>query len=109
MSMYKMGVIGDRDSILGFKVLGLSVFPVTQPEEAARLIHRLAKEKYAVIFLTENIAEHIQETIERYSTVPFPVITLIPNNAGSLGLGLKGVKNSVEKALGVDILFGERG
>mgnify|MGYP000858286388 CR=1 FL=1 len=109
MSMYKMGVIGDRDSILGFKVLGLSVFPVTQPEEAARLIHRLARENYAVLFLTENIAKDIQETIDRYSAVPFPVITLIPNNAGSLGLGLKGVRTSVEKALGVDILFGERG
>ena len=72
MSMYKIGVIGDRDSILGFKALGLSVFPVTQPEQASRLINRMAKEKYAVIFLTENSAEDIQETIERYKSVPFP-------------------------------------
>jgi V/A-type H+-transporting ATPase subunit F len=107
--MYKIGVIGDKDSILGFKALGLSVFPVTQPEQASRLIHRLAREKYAVIFVTEPIAKYIQETIERYRTVPFPIITLIPNNAGSIGLGMKGLKDSVERAVGVDILFGERG
>jgi V/A-type H+-transporting ATPase subunit F len=109
MSMYKMGVIGDKDSILGFKALGLSVFPVTEPEQAARLIHKLAKEKYMVLFLTEAIVEDIQETIERYSTQPFPIITMIPSNAGSTGLGIKGVKASVEKAIGADIIFGERG
>ncbi|MBM7582437.1 V/A-type H+-transporting ATPase subunit F [Caldicoprobacter guelmensis] len=109
MCMYKMGVIGDKDSILGFKALGLSVFPVTQPEQAARLIHRLAKENYAVLFITEQLAKDIQETIDRYNTQPFPIITLIPNNAGSMGLGMKGIKASVEKAVGVDILFGERG
>ena len=37
MFMYKIGVVGDRTSILGFKALGLSVFPVTQPEQASRL------------------------------------------------------------------------
>jgi len=107
--MYRMGVIGDKDSILGFKALGLSVFPVTQPEQAARLIHRLAKENYAVLFVTEALAQDIKETIERYSAQPFPIITLIPNNAGSMGLGMKEIKASVEKAVGVDILFGERG
>jgi len=109
MCMYRMGVIGDKDSILGFKALGLSVFPVTQPEQAARLIHRLAKENYAVLFVTEALAQDIKETIERYSAQPFPIITLIPNNAGSMGLGMKEIKASVEKAVGVDILFGERG
>ncbi len=109
MCMYKMGVIGDKDSILGFKALGLSVFPVMQPDQAARLIHRLAKENYAVLFITESLAQDIKETIDRYNSQPFPIITLIPNNTGSMGLGMKGIKANVEKAVGVDILFGERG
>lgn len=105
MSMYKIAVIGDKDSILGFKALGLSVFPVLRSEEAAKLINKLAKGKYAVIFLTEAIARDIEETLERYKTVPFPAIILIPNNQGSIGLGIQGVKDSVEKAIGADILF----
>lgn len=107
--MYKIGVVGDRDSILGFKLLGLSVFPVREPKEAGLLVNRLAREDYAVIFITESIAKDIEETIERYKAVPFPAIIPIPNNQGSVGLGMQGIKDNVEKAIGVDILFGERG
>lgn len=28
--MYRIGVIGDRESILGFKAVGLEVFPMRQ-------------------------------------------------------------------------------
>ena len=108
MYMYKIGVIGDRDSVLGFKALGLSVFPVTEPEQASRLINRMARDNYAVIFLTEPVAKEIGETIERYKRQPFPAIILIPSNQGSLGLGIQGIKDSVEKAIGADILFGDK-
>jgi len=107
--MSKIGVIGDRDSILGFKTLGLDVFPVTEPEQASRLVHRLAKEGYVVLFMTEAVAKDLEETIERYKAVPYPAIILIPGNQGTLGLGMKGIKDNVEKAIGADILFGERG
>ena len=107
--MYKIGVVGDRDSILGFKLLGLSVFPVREPKEAGLLVNRLAREDYAVIFITETIAKDSEETIERYKAVPFPAIIPIPNNQGSIGLGMQGIKDNIEKAIGVDILFGERG
>jgi len=109
MSMRKIGVIGDKDSVLGFKALGLSVFPVTEPEKAGRLVHKLAKEGYAVIFITETIAAELSETMERYQTQPYPAIIMIPGNQGSTGIGIQGVKDSVEKAIGADILFGERG
>ena len=107
--MSKIGVIGDRDSILGFKTLGLDIFPVTDIENAGRLVHRLAKEDYAVLFITEAIAKDMQETIERYKAVPYPAIILIPNNQGSLGLGIQGIKDNVEKAIGADILLEKEG
>ena len=34
--MYKIAVLGDRDSIYGFAALGLEVFPVPSGEEGAR-------------------------------------------------------------------------
>ena len=36
--MYKIAVMGDRDSVMGFKVLGLDVFPVTDPEEGRKTL-----------------------------------------------------------------------
>jgi V/A-type H+-transporting ATPase subunit F len=109
MYMYKIGVIGDRDSILGFKALGLSVFPTTDIREANRLIHKLAKENYAVLFVTEQLAKDLDEAINEYKDALTPAIIMIPNNRGTLGLGMKGVKKSVEKAIGADILFGKEG
>jgi V/A-type H+-transporting ATPase subunit F len=104
--MSKIAVIGDKDSILGFKAIGLSVYPVNEPEQAVGVIHRLVKESYSVIFITEQIAERVSETLERYKTSPFPAIIPIPNNAGTTGFGLRGVRANVEKAIGADILFG---
>ena len=46
--MYKIAVMGDMDSVLGFKALGLEVCPVTTPEEGREALHRMAKENYAI-------------------------------------------------------------
>lgn len=54
MSNYKIAVLGDKDSVLGFKALGLDVFPAESAEEAKRTLHALAKENYAVVYLTEG-------------------------------------------------------
>jgi len=45
--MYKIAVVGDRDSVLGFKALGLEVCPAQSADEAREIIHRLAKENCA--------------------------------------------------------------
>lgn len=107
--MYKIGVIGDKDSILGFKALGIAVFPITDPVSAGRKLQELAKDEYAIIFVTEQVAKEINEYINLYKNSVLPAIILIPSNQGSLGIGIAQVKQSVEKAIGSDILFGERG
>ena len=33
--MYKIAVLGERESVMGFAALGLAVFPVESAEEAA--------------------------------------------------------------------------
>ncbi len=102
--MYKIGVIGEKDSILGFKALGLSVFPVTDPMEAGKLIHSLAREEYAIIYITEQIAKDVVADIDSYKDSRFPAIISIPGNQGILGTGMQGVRKSVERAVGADIL-----
>ena len=41
--MYKIAVMGDRDSIYGFAALGLEPFPFTDPAEAGRKLRQLAE------------------------------------------------------------------
>lgn len=103
--MYKIGVIGDKDSILGFKALGLSVFPVNQPSEAEKILEKLVEEQFAVVYITEQIARDIVSSMDMYKDLRLPAIIPIPGNQGSLGIGMQGVKKSVERAVGADILF----
>lgn len=102
--MYKVGVVGDKDSIFAFKSLGVEIFPCISPEEGRRTIDKLAAKNYAVIFVTENIAKDIMDTIDRYQKKNVPAIVLIPSSQGSLGIGIKKISDSVEKAVGVNIL-----
>ena len=103
--MYKkVGVVGDKDSVLAFKALGLDVYPVVEADEARRAVDSMARKDYAVIFVTEQVAQTIEETIERYNNQVLPAVILIPSNQGSLNIGLKKISDSVEKAVGVNIL-----
>ena len=58
--------MGDRDSVLGFIALGLEVCPVADGEEGRRALHRMAKEDYAIIYMTEQLAVQIPNEIEKY-------------------------------------------
>lgn len=102
--MYKIGVVGDKDSILAFKAIGIDVYPVVEAEEAQKIIDRMAMDKYAVIFVTEQVAQNIEETIERYNREILPAVILIPSNQGSLNIGIQRIRDNVEKAVGVNIL-----
>lgn len=101
--MYKIGVVGDKDSILAFKALGIEVFPAAGKEEARKIIDTLANDKYGIIFITEQIADLVEETVERYNRELIPAIILIPNNQGSLGIGIQRINDYVEKAIGSNI------
>ncbi|MDI9419197.1 MAG: V-type ATP synthase subunit F [Firmicutes bacterium] len=103
--MYKIGVIGDQDSILGFKAIGMSVFPAEGSEQAGAILEQLAREDYAVVYITEQIAKDLADVIDRYKDRLMPAIILIPSNQGSLGIGMRNVQKSVERAIGADILF----
>ena len=100
----KIGVVGDKDSVLAFKALGIDVYPVVEYDEARKTVDRLAKDNYAVIFVTEQVAQGIEETIERYNKEVLPAVILIPSNQGTLNIGMQKISNNVEKAVGVNIL-----
>ncbi len=104
--MYKIGVIGDRESILGFKAVGLDVFPIDDPDEAKKTLKRIAKEDFAIIYITEQLYQYMMDEVDEYTDSRLPAIIPIPGKDGTLGIGMTSVKKSVERAVGADILFG---
>ncbi len=105
--MYKIAVMGDRDSIYGFAAVGLEPFPITDTQAAADKLKSLAEGgEYAVIYITEELAARLEREIDYYSDRALPAIIQIPGVFGNTGNGMKAVKQSVERAVGSDIIFG---
>ena len=102
---YRIAVIGSWESVMGFRALGLDTYPVSGPEEARRTIHDLAKSDCAVIYyLTEQLAKDLPDVLDRYKDELRPAIILIPGREGSLGIGMNNIQQSIQRAVGADIL-----
>lgn len=104
--MLKIAVIGGRDTVMGFKALGLETWPATDSAEAGRILRSLTREHddYAIIYIEENFAAQLQAEIDRFKDSPTPAIILIPGREGSMGLGQSALKAAVERAVGTNIL-----
>ena len=103
--MYKIGIIGDRDSVLGFMAVGFSVEIADSPKKASECLKKMAADDFAVIYITEELASQITDEIDKYKDEMVPAIVLMPSKNGGVGLGMRNIKKSVERAIGADILF----
>lgn len=104
MSTSNIAIVGDRDSIFCFRAVGVDVFPVVKPDEVKAVFEEVSQRGYAVIFVTEQSAVHIEEKLAEAAWRPLPSVMLIPNNQGSLGLGVEGLREVVKRAVGADIM-----
>ncbi len=103
--MYKIAVLGDRDSIYGFAALGLETFPVANAEEGEKVLKELVAGEYAVVYITEAMQAQLTHEIEKVKLQRLPAIIPIPGVSGNTGSGIANVKKMVEQAVGSDIIF----
>lgn len=101
--MGKMAIVGSGDGIMVFKAAGVDTFPAENEKKARDILRKIAKE-YQVIFLTEELAKPLTEFLKRFDEEPYPVVVSVPSGESS-GYGMQTLKNAMERALGVDILF----
>lgn len=104
--MYKIGVLGDAQSVLGFKAIGLNTFSVDNEEQALNAFKDMTADRYGIIYVTESVYEMIENKIDAYQNLPYPAIIPIPGVTANTGRGMESVRKSVIKAVGSDIIFG---
>lgn len=104
--MLKIAVIGGRDTVMGFRALGLETYPAADAAEAGHILRRLTRENddYAIIYIEENLAAELGHEIDKFKDRPTPAVILIPGREGSMGLGQSALKAAVERAVGTNIL-----
>jgi V/A-type H+-transporting ATPase subunit F len=104
----KMAAVGDYESILPFQAVGIDPFVAerngeSDDQDIQTLLRRLMREKYAVVFLVDSLFKghqgFIRELNENYPISIIPV----PGVRGSTGIGVEAIRESVERAVGMDI------
>lgn len=101
---YKIGVIGDKESIMPFKLFGFSVHYGINEGAIKQALEKMVTENYGVIYITETCAKQIPQQIAALKQNTTPAIVLIPDHDGTQGIGLSEIQKNVEKAVGQNIL-----
>jgi V/A-type H+-transporting ATPase subunit F len=101
----KIAIIGDSDSVTGFKMVGVNEFSVPKgPGETRQaLLNYFRDPKMGLILITEPLAQQVEDTILELSDAPVPVILLIPDRTGATGAYEAVLKDLVRRAVGIDI------
>lgn len=105
--MYKCAAIGDYDSIYAFAALGIDIFSADDESQARAILKTLDHTVYAIIYITEALAQYMPDILNQYDNATIPSIIPIPGVSANTGIGIKRVKETVEKAVGSDIIFND--
>jgi V/A-type H+/Na+-transporting ATPase subunit F len=100
----KFFVIGDEDTVLGFRLAGVEGDVVRTPDEAAQSLDgAFQKPGIGIIIMTERTAESIRPKVDQlvYKS-ELPLIIEIPDLRGPME-GRKTVKEMIRQAVGVQL------
>lgn len=99
----KIAVIGERESIIPLKALGVEIFPIEKIEEAKKVILDLEIKGYGIVFVTEDLASCLEEVFEEFREKPFPLLVPIPTSHGSTGFAEEEMGRWMRRSLGWEI------
>lgn len=106
-SIYKIAMIGDTSTVAGFAAGGVVGFAQDsiEPTQTLTVLTELVRSgEYAIIFITEQLAEPLFDAIESIDTGTVPAIIIVPDQSGTRGIGYERIRHAVERAIGIDLL-----
>lgn len=101
---YKIAIVGEKDAVYAFGMLGMNVFYTTDATQGRQVVKEIIDNDYGVIFITEKLAQQIPDIIKKYDDEFMPAFILIPSDHDSESIGLQRVQENVKKAVGQNIL-----
>lgn len=97
-------VIGDRETVLGFRLVGVEGTVATEPSDTlAALNEAVEKDDIGVLLVTEKAAAQVRDAVEsRLYGFGFPLVLEIPDASGPTPDRLQ-VEEIVRRAIGVSL------
>lgn len=100
-----MAALGSYDSVLPFQAIGIETVILTSENYAdvPRVVAKLARDGYAVVFVEESVFAEYQADMDEINETAAASVIPIPNQTGSMGIGVESIRKSSERAVGMDI------
>lgn len=100
----KIGILGEKKSVLAFKALGLKTFGIKNEEDIKKAKTKIKEEDLAILFVTENIAKAYEEEIRALYKETLPAVLVIPGTKGGGEKGREELDKILERALGSKLI-----
>lgn len=115
MAGYRIAIVGSKEAVAGFALLGVDVVAVEDGAPVAHELFRLKKamhteggrerQRYGIVFVAENLLQTLSVDDERrLARGALPAIIPLPSHHGASGYGLRRLTAIVERAVGSNIL-----
>jgi len=101
-----VAVIGDIDTVTGFKLGGVKRgYSVKTDKEAENVLDELIDNEVSVIIITEKIADNIREYIDKkIGSDVLPMVIEIPDKSGSPDRGSDPIGELIKRVIGVEMV-----
>ncbi len=101
----KIGILGEKKSVLAFKALGVEAFGVSNSEDLAMAMEKIKSQEFAILLITEDIAANYEKEIKPFFQATLPACLVIPGVKGGSGKAKEGLGEILERALGSASFF----
>jgi len=104
--MSDVAIIGDIDTVTGFKLGGVKKgIIVNNEEEAKNALDELLDSEISIIIITQKIADTIREHInKRLGSDVLPMVIEIPDKSGSSEGGADQMAALIKRVIGVEMV-----
>lgn len=97
--------IGDPETVDVFAAFGIRVVPLEEQDDATAAVRTVtADPDVRIVFMTEPVYLRTREVVDRFRSVPTPVITLIPTVGGNQEIAAQQLRHAVRIAIGAEII-----
>lgn len=106
----KIAIIGNREQVQGFSLLGVEVVPTADAATAREKLLALRRDSdYAAVFVMEDVMAELSAEDERKIATSFtPAVIPVSSLDTSTGYGTARLRRLVERAVGSDITITEK-
>ena len=101
-----VAVVGDIDTVIGFKLGGVKKgYEVKTDEDAKNALDELIDNEISVIIITEKIADGIREHInKKIGSKTLPMVIEIPDKFGSSDRDTDPMNELIKRVIGVEMV-----